>query len=71
MERQRAEVGTAVGDGSYASRYQTIGLADVGCDRVEHVVDADVLHHVEMAEEVAKDARDRGDVREDGIVETI
>ncbi len=48
VERECAKVGTAVGDGADACGDQSVDLADVGGGIVQRVVDADVLHEVEM-----------------------
>ena len=71
MQRECAEIGTAVYDGSQACRYESIDLADVRSRGVERVVDADVLHEVEMHREMAKDTLDRRHRRKNGVVKTI
>ena len=38
---------------------------------MEHVVNADMLHEVQMQQEVGKGALYRGHGRENGVVETI
>ncbi len=71
MEGECSETGTAVDDRSDARGYQPVDFADVRRRGVEHVVDAYVLHQVEVHHEVAKDALHRGDGGKDGVVESV
>lgn len=71
MQRQCAKVGTAVDDGSDSCGYESVDLADAGRGSVEYVIDADVLHEVEMHHEVAKDTLDGWYRGYNGVVKPV
>ena len=71
VQRECSEVGASVDNGSDTVRHKPVSFADVGSQGVERVVNADVLHKVEMHEKVAKNALDRRYRGKNGVVETI
>ena len=70
MEGEGSQVGAAIDDGFDTGGYHLIDYADIVGRTVEHVIDTDILHVIEMYQEMANVVVDV-DGGKDGVVEVV